>query len=120
MSTEQLKTIVSKDTVLEGVLKSSGQIEVHGKVMGEIECESLVVYVGASVQGKVACGTAEIYGEVRTQGDFAVRGTLTVRGGAVVGGERRLLSFKKLHGFVTAIITDGFPGDLNGIPVLEA
>jgi len=42
-------------------------------------------------------------------------------GGAVVGGERRLLSFKKLHGFVTAITTtDGFPGDLNGIPVLEA
>jgi len=41
-------------------------------------------------------------------------------GGAVVGGERRLLSFKKLHGFVTAITTDGFPVDLNGIPVLEA
>jgi cytoskeletal protein CcmA (bactofilin family) len=84
MSTEQLKTIVSKDTVLEGVLKSMGQLDVYGKVIGEIECEALVVYAGASVQGKVQCGNAEIRGEVRTQEDFCVRGTLIVRGGAGV------------------------------------
>ena len=41
-------------------------------------------------------------------------------GGAVVGGSEGCFRSKNFMGLSRLSTTDGFPGDLNGIPVLEA
>jgi len=65
MPSEQADTIVGANVELKGSLKNHGPIHIHGKVVGDISSDSLVV-VGetAVIQGPITAKQIDISGQV--------------------------------------------------------
>jgi len=80
--------IIGKDTVIEGTLRSSGNVHVSGTVNGNIEVQGrTVVMPDGRVDGEVNSTTAEIGG--RVHGQVAVKERLVLKATAVVEGDIR-------------------------------
>ena len=80
--------IIGKDTVIEGTLRSSGNVHVSGTVNGNIEVQGrTVVMPDGRVDGEVHSTTAEIGGHVH--GQVAVQERLVLKATAVVEGDIR-------------------------------
>ncbi len=80
--------ILGKDTVIEGTLRSSGNVHISGTVKGNVEVQGrTVVMPGGAVEGEVSSTTAEIGGKV--QGQIAVSERLVLKSTAVVDGDLR-------------------------------
>jgi cytoskeletal protein CcmA (bactofilin family) len=60
--TDNIPSIISPNTHVEGIVRSDGQIEVHGKIQGEIKCKILVIKPGGSVVGEVLSEYIKIHG----------------------------------------------------------
>jgi len=57
-------SIISADLVIEGNMRSSGEIQIDGRVVGDIESRSLTIGQTAEVQGLVSCETVRVNGSM--------------------------------------------------------
>ncbi len=98
-----MPSIVSAGLQVEGTLRSAGDIQIDGRVIGDVICRSVTIAEDAQVQGQVLCETARIdgylSGEVRAKtvqisksakitGDV-VHETLAIEAGAHIEGRLR-------------------------------
>ena len=80
--------IIGTSTVVEGTLRSSGNLNISGTVNGRVEVEGLtMVMPGGVVDGEVVTTSAEVAGTVR--GEVTVRERLVLKASAVVEGDIR-------------------------------
>ncbi len=80
--------ILGKDTIIEGTLRSSGNVHISGTVKGNVEVQGrTVIMPGGAVEGEVSSTTAEIGGKV--SGQISVKERLVLKATAVVDGDVR-------------------------------
>ena len=80
--------IIGSSTVVEGTLRTGGNVNISGTVNGNVEVEGrTVVMPGGVVDGEVASASAEVAGTVR--GQVVVRERLVLKASAVVEGDVR-------------------------------
>jgi cytoskeletal protein CcmA (bactofilin family) len=78
--------IIGKGTVLEGTVRSAGNVHVSGTVLGKLEVEGrTVVMPGGVIEGELASTSAEVGGRVK--GEIRVRERLVLKATAVVEGD---------------------------------
>ena len=78
-------SMVTEGTILEGTLRTEGDVSVSGRVVGMVMTEARVVVASAGViDGKVVATDADVTGGV--QGDLDVAKRLVLRSGARVDG----------------------------------
>lgn len=78
--------IIGKDTVIDGTLRSSGNIHISGTVKGNVDVQGrTVVMPGGTVEGEVVSTSAEIGGNVK--GQVSVKERLVLKASAVVDGD---------------------------------
>jgi cytoskeletal protein CcmA (bactofilin family) len=78
--------ILSNDTIIEGDIKSSGNLRIEGKVIGNIITKAkLVLGPKSNVKGRITAQTVDIAGTV--DGTVDVMTLLTLKPTAVVRGE---------------------------------
>ena len=80
--------IIGTSTVVEGTLRSNGNVNISGTVNGNVEVEGrTMVMPGGVVDGEVVTTSAEVAGTVR--GEVRVRERLVLKASAVVEGDIR-------------------------------
>ncbi len=80
--------LIGRSTVLQGTLRSGGNVSISGTVEGNVEVEGrTMVMAGGVVEGEVASTSAEIGGTVK--GRVTVRERLVLKATAVVDGDIR-------------------------------
>ena len=78
--------IIGKGTVLEGTIRSAGNVHVSGTVIGRLEVEGrTVVMPGGVIEGEVVSTSAEVGGRVK--GEVRVRERLVLKATAVIEGD---------------------------------
>ncbi len=108
-----MPSVISADLEVLGDLKSAGDIQVEGRVKGDIRSRSVSVMKGAVIEGSLYADTVNISGVVngqveapqvsvyknaRVKGDI-IHGTLAIESGAQFEGAcRRLEAAKKQSG----------------------
>lgn len=60
-------SIVSADLTVTGDLVSSGEIQIDGRVEGDIKCASLIIGISGAVTGEVSAQTVRMHGSVSGQ-----------------------------------------------------
>ena len=65
MAGEQADTIIGSGVELKGSLRNSGPIQIHGRIIGDVQCES-TVFVGetAVVTGPIVAKQVDVAGQV--------------------------------------------------------
>ena len=58
------KSILGPDMEVSGNVKSHGEIEVNGKVDGDISCQALTVGKSANIKGKVVAESVKVQGRL--------------------------------------------------------
>ncbi len=105
--------LIGRATVLQGTLRSTGNVNIAGTVEGSVEAEGRTVLMpGGVVEGEVVSASAEIGGTVK--GHVTIRERLVLKSTAVVEGDIRT---------ATLIVEDGaqFNGScVMGAPTREA
>lgn len=80
--------IIGRGTVIEGTLRSSGNVHISGTVVGNVEVEGrTVVMPDGVIEGELASTSAEIGGRVR--GEVRVEERLVLKGTAAIEGDIR-------------------------------
>ena len=80
--------IIGASTVVEGTIRSKGNVNVSGTVTGNVEVEGrTMVMPGGVVEGEVVTTTAEVAGTIR--GQVTVSERLVLKASAVVDGDIR-------------------------------
>lgn len=64
---KSVPSIISIDLSVQGNLASNGEIQVDGKVEGDIKCKALIIGTKGSVSGEVSAQTVRIHGAIRGQ-----------------------------------------------------
>ena len=64
---KSVPSIISVVLSVEGNLSSNGEIQVDGKVLGDIACKALIVGIKGSVCGEVTAQTVRIHGAINGQ-----------------------------------------------------
>ena len=78
--------IIQQGTVLEGTVRSNGDVHISGKVIGRVEVKGkTVIMPGGEVDGEIDSGSARIGGRVK--GEVSVRERLELNSTAVVEGD---------------------------------
>ena len=78
------KTTISEGLVIEGDIVGKGQIDVRGKVIGDIRAAGVDILVGGHVEGRIEVESADIRGTLK--GSLATR-TLGLHAQAVVDAD---------------------------------
>lgn len=60
-------SIVSADLVITGDLASKGEIQVDGRIEGDVKCSALIIGKSGCVVGEVEAETVRLHGEVKGQ-----------------------------------------------------
>ncbi|MBB4284963.1 bactofilin family protein [Roseospira goensis] len=60
-------SIVSADLTVTGDLVSAGEIQIDGRVEGDIKCASLIIGIAGAVTGEVSAQTVRMHGSVSGQ-----------------------------------------------------
>ena len=60
-------SIVSADLTITGDLVSAGEIQIDGRVEGDIKCASLIIGISGAVTGEVSAQTVRMHGSVSGQ-----------------------------------------------------
>ena len=100
-------SIISADLTIKGNMSSNGDIQIDGKIDGDVESKSLTIGEGAEVNGTLSCERVRVCGKVsgeiransvvlarsaKVDGDIAHK-TLEIEAGASLqGGVRQLES----------------------------
>jgi cytoskeletal protein CcmA (bactofilin family) len=79
--------VIGEDLIIQGELKSRGEIEVLGYVTGAVTAERLTVHRSGRVIGTVRAGNAEVNGLI--QGSVAVRHLISIGATGTVSGDVR-------------------------------
>lgn len=80
--------IIGASTVVEGTVRSKGNLNVSGTVTGNIEVEGrTMVMPGGVVDGEIVTTSAEVAGTIR--GTLVVRERLVLKASAVIEGDIR-------------------------------
>ena len=80
--------IIGTSTVVEGTLRSNGNVNISGTVNGNVEVEGrTMVMPGGIVDGELSSTSAEIAGTVK--GKMAIRERLVLKATAVIDGDIR-------------------------------
>lgn len=78
-------TVVGNSVTLQGTLKDTGDIIIHGKVEGEVSSEnSVIISEGAYVKGPISAEVAVITGMVK--GSVQAKQKITIHTGGQVDG----------------------------------
>ncbi len=78
-------SIVTEGTVLEGTLHTEGDVQISGRIVGNVTAEARLVVASAGlIDGEVVAAAADVNGDV--QGDLEVARHLILRSGAHVEG----------------------------------
>jgi cytoskeletal protein CcmA (bactofilin family) len=98
---DNVPSIISQATHIVGDITTDGEVQIDGKVEGNIRCHSLIVAESGEVSGKVACESVTVHGTLtgtvhgrsvnlsstaRLVGDITHE-TLTIEAGAHVQGQ---------------------------------
>jgi cytoskeletal protein CcmA (bactofilin family) len=59
-----MPTIVSTDASITGNIAAEGDMQVEGKVVGDVMCHSLSIGPTARVEGRIDCDTIHVHGAV--------------------------------------------------------
>jgi cytoskeletal protein CcmA (bactofilin family) len=124
---DSVPSIISQGTHIVGDITTDGEVQIDGKVEGNIHCHSLIVADTGEVTGKVVCTSLTVHGlltgtvqsqvatlsrTARVVGDVTHE-TLTVEPGAYMQGQSIPLEKKtepKKDGVVTlSEVRAGFP-----------
>lgn len=96
-------SLVTHDTVITGTLVSEGDIQIDGRVEGDVHCARLIIGESGSVHGDILAATVTVRGRsegsvragllslaatARMKGDILHR-SLTVEAGAIIQGRFR-------------------------------
>jgi len=84
---DDTKTIISKNTIIRGVLQTDDSIRLLGQVMGDIECRANIVVAG-KIRGNTTASNAYIY-DAQVDGDVRCDDIVTVSSDAWVLGNIR-------------------------------
>ena len=76
-------TVIGPDVVIRGNIEAVGDLQVEGRVVGNIGCASLMMSEGSSVEGEILAESARIAGNV--SGTVCVRDLVVLRGARVEG-----------------------------------
>ncbi|MDX1438563.1 MAG: polymer-forming cytoskeletal protein [Rubricoccaceae bacterium] len=80
--------IIGKETVIDGTVRSSGNVHISGTVKGNVDVQGrTVVMPGGTVEGEVVSTSAEIGGRVK--GQVSVKERLVLKATAEVDGDLR-------------------------------
>ncbi len=80
--------IIGTSTVIEGTLRSNGNVNISGTVTGSVEVEGrTMVMPGGVIDGELASTSAEVAGTVK--GQVVVRERLVLKATAVIEGDIR-------------------------------
>ncbi len=103
---QSVPSIIAANLQVEGTLRSSGDIQIDGRVIGDVVSNAVTIGAEAHVQGQVTCETARIdgylSGEVRAKsvvisktahitGDV-VHETISIEAGAHIEGSMKRIS----------------------------
>ena len=81
--------IIGKDTVIEGTVRSNGNVHISGTINGNVEVQGrTVVMADGRIEGEVHSTTAEIGG--RVNGQVVVKERLVLKATAVIEGDLRI------------------------------
>ncbi|MCA8988031.1 MAG: polymer-forming cytoskeletal protein [Planctomycetaceae bacterium] len=82
----KVNNIISEGTVIEGNVMADGDINVNGKVTGDVSTKSqLIIGQTANIQGNITAENADIAGSVN--GTVTVSGLLTIRQSSKIDGD---------------------------------
>jgi cytoskeletal protein CcmA (bactofilin family) len=56
------ETVIAEGLKIEGTVTADGLVRVHGKVIGDLRCTSLIISEGAEITGTVTADTVEVDG----------------------------------------------------------
>jgi cytoskeletal protein CcmA (bactofilin family) len=118
-----LKSVIAADMEITGNVKSKGDIEVNGAVVGDIACHGVVVGKDARIQGKVEADSIEVHGQLdgniraksvsltksaKVTGEI-VHESLSVEAGAFVEAKAERIATRDAGGKVTPLSTASRP-----------
>lgn len=84
--TLQSMNLVGKETVIEGEIKTKGDLRIDGKIIGEINSNGkVIVGVSGSVKGALNCRNAEILGTI--EGNVSIEELINLRSTSVIEGD---------------------------------
>jgi len=105
MPSSAAPSIISADLQITGNLKSNGDIQIDGRIDGDVDSKSLTIGEGAEVNGTVRCERVRVCGSVsgeirassvvlaksaKVNGDIAHKNLEIEAGATLEGGVRRL------------------------------
>lgn len=76
-------SIISADVVITGVLQSGGDIQVDGRVDGDVRCAGLTVGEGGAIHGEVRADAIVVRGHV--EGTIRARAVAVAQSGHIEG-----------------------------------
>jgi cytoskeletal protein CcmA (bactofilin family) len=77
-------TIISPDLVVAGDISSPGEVQLEGKVLGDVRCSHLTIGPGGRVEGDVFAERVAVFGEIA--GKVSAREVFITATGKVDGG----------------------------------
>lgn len=105
LPTSATPSIISADLQITGNLKSNGDIQIDGRIDGDVNSKSLTIGEGAEVNGTILCERVRVCGKVsgeikatsvvlarsaKVDGDIAHKNLEIEAGATLEGGVRRL------------------------------
>ncbi len=76
-------TIVSADMLIEGNLRTKGEIHVDGRINGDVECSALTITQQATVDGHIVCEHARIDGAM--MGEIRAKSVVVSKTARIIG-----------------------------------
>lgn len=104
--------VIGEDLIIQGDLKSRGDIDVHGFVTGSVTAERLIVHRGGRVYGNVRAASAEVNGTL--QGTVAVRNLISIGSSGTVNGDVRYGQLSLAPGGELSAEVRNVPPELTG------
>ncbi len=78
--------VLDSGTVIEGTVRSSEDLRLDGKIIGDVFCEKrFVMGETGKVEGKINCGESLISGKI--EGEIGVKGLLHLLSSAYIKGK---------------------------------
>jgi cytoskeletal protein CcmA (bactofilin family) len=79
-----IPSIVSADAAVTGNISSDGDIQIEGRVTGDVACKRMTLGTAATVEGRIECDTVHVYGAVNGEIDAE---TVVVSATAKIAGD---------------------------------
>ncbi len=88
ISEHKIDTLIGKETVMNGNLKSKGSIRIDGSFHGDITAQNVIIGEEALVQAGINCSNVILAG--RMEGNINAEGKLDIRATGVLIGDAKV------------------------------